>query len=244
MAPLTGPVESDSLTAVNHLPLSLRLTDESRQPARVKQVRFASLVEAAGRPTVYTPWQDPKQDPAFRAALRRNRVVTIDRVNVGAKKDAAEVGFFERDNALYLLFPKSLAAFRGKRIVGLNYDLLEQAPASARPRTIHAPKPAKIARVRSTLQKPLPRTSSPLAKPPAPAPKPPSEPPAPPPPPPRFRVAVLCRATVTIEREVEAKNRSQARRAALRALEGTAIDFSGAKVEKRAVKVKAIKPAS
>src|SRR5438105_14017609 len=124
-----------------------------RHPARVQQVRFASLVEAAGRPIVYTPWQAPRKDPGFQAALRQNRVVTIDRVNVGAKKDAAEVGFFERDNALYLLFPKSLAAFRGKRIVGLNYDLLDQAPAPARSRTIRAPKLKKVALVRPILEK-------------------------------------------------------------------------------------------
>lgn len=42
-----------------------------------KEVRFAQLVAASGRPQTLTLWTDPKKNPQFMKAVKENRVVTI-----------------------------------------------------------------------------------------------------------------------------------------------------------------------
>jgi hypothetical protein len=85
--------------------------------------RFTALVQKAGKPELLTLWQEPQKDPTLRKALKENRLLSVKQENVGTKKDFGTVGFAEEGPASYLVFPKSLKDFSGKRIVGIKYDL-------------------------------------------------------------------------------------------------------------------------
>lgn len=91
---------------------------------KVKTVRFALVVEKAGAPEVYTLWQKPTADRHFQSLLKKHRVMTIQQSESGT--DFGLVEFCERKGATYLLFPKSLKRFAEKRVVGINWDLLQK----------------------------------------------------------------------------------------------------------------------
>jgi hypothetical protein len=86
------------------------------------------VVKAAGQPHVVTLWTRPEDDRDFMAAVRANRVLTVRQETTGTHKDHGEVGFLREAQAsnLYLVFPKSLKDFEGKRVVGIKYDLLAE----------------------------------------------------------------------------------------------------------------------
>jgi cytosine deaminase len=114
------------------------------QLLNVKTARFADVVKKAGTPEVLTLWSDPRNDKEFQRAVRAHRVITVHQTVVGAKKDFGEVGFHPGANVAYWLFPKSLEEFEGRRIVGIDYDLLprevETGTASAKKKSA---KPAR-----------------------------------------------------------------------------------------------------
>ena len=58
-----------------------------------KEIRFAELVNRAGKPEVITPWSDPKQDRGFMKAVRENRVVTLIQQPSTKKTDFGEIVF-------------------------------------------------------------------------------------------------------------------------------------------------------
>ena len=87
-------------------------------------VRFTLVVQKSGRPEQITLWQSPDKNPRLRQALKQDRVMTIKQHTVGTKKDFGIVGFDTSSPALFLIFPKSLKRFFGKKIIGLNYTLL------------------------------------------------------------------------------------------------------------------------
>lgn len=91
-----------------------------------KTVRFAELVTKAGKPAIHPLWTAPAKDRTFQRALKEHRVLTIHQQNVGAKKDFGVVGFHQSPLAQFAIFPKSLRAFEGRRVIGMNYDLLAQ----------------------------------------------------------------------------------------------------------------------
>jgi hypothetical protein len=93
-----------------------------------KTARFKEVVERCGSPELYTAWMDPKRDPRFQEAWQENRILSVKQ-KVGGKKDVGEVGYLKEPGVAYLIFPKSLEAFAGRKIVGIQYDLL----ASPRP---------------------------------------------------------------------------------------------------------------
>jgi hypothetical protein len=90
---------------------------------KVKTARFAALVEKCGRPEVHTLWQKPKTDRHFQSLLKNNRVMTVRSTQSGT--DFGEVGFHQKPGARFLAFPKSLKRFEGKRIVGIDWGLVE-----------------------------------------------------------------------------------------------------------------------
>ena len=98
-----------------------------------KTARFKEVVERCGSPELYTAWMDPKRDPRFQAAWQENRILSVKQ-NVGGKKDVGEVGYLKEPGVAYLIFPKSLEAFVGRKIVGIQYGLL--APPRAAGRTV------------------------------------------------------------------------------------------------------------
>ena len=90
---------------------------------KVKTVRFAMVVEKAGKPQPYTLWQKPAQDRHLQSEIKNNRVMTIQKSEAGS--EFGMVGFKEKKGASYLIFPKSLKRFENKRIVGINWDLVK-----------------------------------------------------------------------------------------------------------------------
>ena len=88
----------------------------------VKTVRFSVIVEKCGAPEVYTLWQKPKDDRRFQTMLKNHRVMTVQQTETGTDFGIAE--FCERKGARYLVFPKSLKRFAGKRVVGINWSLV------------------------------------------------------------------------------------------------------------------------
>src|SRR3954464_15711520 len=85
-------------------------------------IRFRDLVKTAGTPEPKSLWTDPKNDREFMRAVKQNRVLTV--VQESAKKDFGELGFHQRQGALYFVFPKPLPAEEGK-VIGIKYDLAE-----------------------------------------------------------------------------------------------------------------------
>ena len=89
---------------------------------KVKTARFAQVVEKCGKPQVYTLWQKPSTDRHLQAQIKNNRLMTIQKSESGI--DFGIVGFKERKDARYLVFPKSLKRFTDKRIVGIEWALV------------------------------------------------------------------------------------------------------------------------
>ena len=98
------------------------------EPSTQKTARFKDLVEKCGTPEAYTAWVDPKRDSRFQAAWRENRVLTIHQNPTGHTKDFGVVGFHNEPNVGYLLFPKPLTEFEGRKIVGIAYDAVHTPP--------------------------------------------------------------------------------------------------------------------
>jgi hypothetical protein len=87
----------------------------------IKTARFSQIVEACGKPQVYTLWEKPSADRHLQAQIKKTRVMTILKSESGT--DFGIVGFKESREARYLIFPKSLKRFAGKRIIGIDWAL-------------------------------------------------------------------------------------------------------------------------
>ena len=105
-------------------------------------VRFAQVVAQAGQPEPYTLWAEPKKDADFQKMLKHDRVMTVHQETAGAKKDYGEIGYTGDKSASLLVFPKSLRAFAGKRVIGVKYDLLEPVKTAPPRKETASPKPA------------------------------------------------------------------------------------------------------
>jgi len=81
------------------------------------------MVQAVGKPEVYTLWQKPPQDRHLQSQIKNNRVMTILKSKGGS--EFGLIGFKEKKGASYLIFPKSLKRFENKRIVGINWELVK-----------------------------------------------------------------------------------------------------------------------
>src|SRR5215207_635860 len=92
-----------------------------------KQVRFTKIVETGGKPEAYLPFSDPEKDPAFMRAAKEGRVVTLKQEPTAKHKDFGIVGYMKEKFATYLIFPRTLKARSGQRVIGINYDLLQSA---------------------------------------------------------------------------------------------------------------------
>lgn len=130
----------------------------------MKTVRFAEVVQRSGRPHVHALWVEPDHDPELIRARKANRVMTIDTPAYG-KADVGTIGFLvhHRPGTQFLVFPRSLSAFAGARVVGIKFDLVDQpANVPAKPhegwiRPAHSDKRPAPVRDRSPLP---PRTAA------------------------------------------------------------------------------------
>ncbi len=89
---------------------------------KVKTARFTLVVEKCGQPEVYTLWQKPKTDRHLQSLIKNCRLLTVQRD--ASATEFGVVGFTSRKAAIYLVFPKSLKRFEGKRIIGIKWDLV------------------------------------------------------------------------------------------------------------------------
>jgi hypothetical protein len=89
---------------------------------KVKTARFTRVVEKCGKPEAYTLWQKPSTDRHFQSRIKNNRVMTVQKSESGT--DFGMVGFDERKGATYLIFSKSLKRFADKRIVGIDWAVV------------------------------------------------------------------------------------------------------------------------
>jgi hypothetical protein len=90
-------------------------------------VRFSKVLEACGKPDIHLLLIDPAKDKTLQAAINSDRVMTLYQQSGGT--DHGVVGFEQGRSRQFLVFPKPLKPFEGQRIVGIKYELLEDAPA-------------------------------------------------------------------------------------------------------------------
>jgi hypothetical protein len=191
------------------------------------QVRFSKVIETGGQPEVYLPFSDPEKDKAFMRAAREVRVVTIRQDPTSKRKDFGIVGYVTKEKyATYLIFPKTLKAVEGQRVIGIDYDVLQSAEMriggkAAVPKR-PGPKKAKVPKVES---EPKPKQDKPK-----PQPKPEPQPKA-------FTVHV--RVTITRDQvvEVRAWNATEAKANALKEVE-QARDFDRDRMSAKVLKLR------
>ena len=90
-------------------------------------VRFSKVLEACGKPDIHLLLIDPAKDKTLQAAIKSDRVMTL--YQQSGETDHGVVGFEQGRSRQFLVFPKPLKSFQGQRIVGIKYELLEDAPA-------------------------------------------------------------------------------------------------------------------
>ena len=135
----------------------------------VGTIRFQKIVETAGKPNVHLLWMDPAKDPVLQKAVKANCVMTIHQQPSGAKTDFGTIGFEKNVAGQFLIFPKSLKAFAGKRVVGVKYDSIEwpavpkaqQAPKVRPPKTSTKSQPESLKPAASEAKRPAPEEHAP-----------------------------------------------------------------------------------
>jgi hypothetical protein len=179
--------------------------------------RFTEVVKAAGRPHVVTLWTRPEEDREFMNAVRAQRVLTVRQENTGVRKDHGEAGFIadRHSSNLYLVFPKSIKEFEGKRVVGIKYDLLTEA----KPRGPVASRRPKRPEARAGKEAPVPKPT----------------------PEARFAVELERRATAGTTMEVTARSAAAARKLALEQAKGMPFAVARAAVRTRILSTRKMK---
>ena len=104
-------------------------------------MRFSSVVEKAGKPDIHLMLMDPTKDRILQKAIKTHRVMTVRQATSGNAADYGIVGFEKGVTGQVLVFPKPIKSFQGVRIVGVKYDLLEDAPVPNRPTKTAKPAP-------------------------------------------------------------------------------------------------------
>jgi hypothetical protein len=187
-----------------------------------KTARLTKVVERCGRPEAVTLWVSPRKDPRFRTALEQNRVLTVKQETVGSRKDFGLVGFHQEPNVAYWLFPKKLDAFKGKKIVGIDYALLSPPKVTG---PLAKSTPAKRPR-----QPPVPVFAEP----------PPKAAPLKPEPSPlrNFRVTVRYTSTVEVPQDIQAKTQREAKTQAMSAPPPSSAEFEKGVQQRKVLRIK------
>jgi hypothetical protein len=97
----------------------------------MKTVRFSQVVKKAGKPSTHLQLVPVGKDRALKRAASEDRVMTVSQATVGHSADYGVVGMDTKLKGQVLIFPRSLAAFSGKHVVGIKYAMLEQPAISA-----------------------------------------------------------------------------------------------------------------
>ena len=142
----------------------------------LKTARFTEIVEQCGKPSAHFALLDPAKDRPLQNLLRQNRVMSIYHGHRGEGADYGMVGLIESTGSQLLVFPKSIKRYAGRRIVGINYDLLEDSAlvtksaqpsaATRRQRKSTEEKPADASRGKRTPESAPTKSAPPLPAPP------------------------------------------------------------------------------
>jgi len=163
----------------------------------------------SGRPHTLTLWTKPQDNPELTKAIKQNRALSV--IQQPGKRDYGVLGFELHPGALYLIFPKPLPREENARVIGINFQLVEEPAVNA------------VQRAKKT--NPLPKRENP--KPVIHEPK-------------TRKFAVKVRRTAGLESEVSvhAPNKEAAKRQALEAAKEKPFKFkvSQAKVHVDVVK--------
>jgi hypothetical protein len=76
---------------------------------------------------VHLVWTKPNGDPVLQKAIKDHGLVTVHQHVHGGSQDFGVTGFEPEPHAQYLIFPRSLRKFVGRRIIGIRYDLVAEA---------------------------------------------------------------------------------------------------------------------
>lgn len=90
-----------------------------------KKVRFGDLVRNSGRPQIITLWTDPDKDPKLKHAVQQNRVLTV--LEPPGKRPFGFLGLKTEPHAVFLLFPRPLPKTSPARVIGINYQLVQES---------------------------------------------------------------------------------------------------------------------
>jgi hypothetical protein len=177
---------------------------------KTKTARFTAVVSKSGRPQTIVLWQDPKRDPGFQSALQNDRIMTVLREPKG--KEYGVAGFKRSKTATYLLFPKKLDAFNGKRIVGIKYDQLAPTSPVGKPVTKSQQTPKAVPEPKRVVAKQSRQ----------------------------YEVTLRINAVAEETFHVEAGNNAEAKRAAVAASGEKFPDLSKAKITRRLARMKRV----
>jgi hypothetical protein len=97
----------------------------------MKTARFKEVVARSGRPEIHLSWSALASDKVLQVAAKRHRVMTVYQQLRGAKKDYGVAGLVEAPHVQYLVFPKSLRYLNDRRVVGIQYDLVDERVSSS-----------------------------------------------------------------------------------------------------------------
>lgn len=120
------------------------------RPGIMKTVRFQKVVESSGKPEPHLVLVAPAKDSELQRAIKSGRLMTVFQASVGQKTDHGEIGFHAGPSRQFLIFPKAVARFEGRRVVGIKYDLLDVPRASRREKPVAEKKRPKAASRRRT----------------------------------------------------------------------------------------------
>ena len=113
-----------------------------------KRIRFGDLVRNSGRPQVMTLWTKPEDNPALRTAIKQKRVLTV--IQEPGKRDSGLIGFHLLPGAAYLVFPRPLQDEQSAKVIGINYQLVEESIST--PTTVMREEKPKAAPIKTKLK--------------------------------------------------------------------------------------------
>ncbi|HEX5220870.1 MAG TPA: hypothetical protein VFZ59_14975 [Verrucomicrobiae bacterium] len=175
-------------------------------------IRFGDLVRSAGRPQTFTLWSgDPKKDRTLQQAIRKKRVLTVFQEPTSTRKPFGRIGYHQKDSAIYLLFPRSLPPDTESRVIGINFDLLDEPVA----KTSAPKKTKKVSPDKPPVRVPQSRPQK------------------------EFRVTLRRQLTKELVLTVTAPHQSAARQEALETARNTPLEFDPAEVQIKIVNVSA-----
>lgn len=193
-----------------------------------KKMRFGDLVRNSGKPQVVTLWTKPEENPELTKAIKQRRVLTV--IQEPGKTDYGVFGLELRPGALILVFPRPLPPMENTRVIGINFELVEQpvvSPAKAKPviKAVESARKGKTSITSEPRLKPEPprKPETPKSVPPKPTTR-------------KFKVTVRRTASLESELEVEAANENAATRQAVEAVKQTPFELSQASVRVEVVK--------